>query len=52
MGRRTTGRVCCINYPSRVEGWIDVCGKLNCLNNLGEKYLKLIEKLLVTCKTN
>lgn len=29
MGRRPVNRVCAINYPSRVEGWIDVCGELN-----------------------
>lgn len=26
MGRRLN-RVCEIKYPSRVEGWLDVCGK-------------------------
>ncbi|XP_049311557.1 ras GTPase-activating protein raskol isoform X7 [Bactrocera dorsalis] len=25
MGRRSFNRVCAINYPSRVEGWLDVC---------------------------
>ncbi|XP_055912329.1 ras GTPase-activating protein raskol isoform X2 [Eupeodes corollae] len=25
MGRRPFNRVCAINYPSRVEGWLDVC---------------------------
>lgn len=27
MGRRSFNRVCAINYPSRVEGWLDVCGE-------------------------
>lgn len=26
MGRRIN-RICEIKYPSRVEGWLDVCGK-------------------------
>ncbi|XP_055695811.1 ras GTPase-activating protein raskol isoform X2 [Lutzomyia longipalpis] len=25
MGRRLTNRICEINYPSRIEGWLDVC---------------------------
>ncbi|XP_012161690.1 probable Ras GTPase-activating protein [Ceratitis capitata] len=25
MGRRSFNRVCAISYPSRVEGWLDVC---------------------------
>ncbi|XP_011192266.1 ras GTPase-activating protein raskol [Zeugodacus cucurbitae] len=25
MGRRSFNRVCAIHYPSRVEGWLDVC---------------------------
>lgn len=27
MGRRSFSRVCEIKYPSRVEGWLDICGK-------------------------
>lgn len=35
MGRRTINRICEIKYPSRVEGWLDVCGKFmfTSLNN-------------------
>ena len=29
MGRRPFNRVAEINYPSRIEGWLDVCGKFN-----------------------
>ncbi|XP_067637261.1 ras GTPase-activating protein raskol isoform X2 [Eurosta solidaginis] len=25
MGRRSFNRVCAVNYPSRVEGWLDIC---------------------------
>ncbi|XP_059619609.1 ras GTPase-activating protein raskol isoform X2 [Phlebotomus argentipes] len=25
MGRRLANRICEINYPSRIEGWLDVC---------------------------
>lgn len=27
MGRRSFSRICEIKYPSRVEGWLDICGK-------------------------
>lgn len=42
MGRRSNGRVLAIKYPSRVEGWLDVCGK-DSICNMWTRGIDLLE---------
>lgn len=47
MGRRAY-RAHAISYPSRVEGWLDVCGEY--LSQIGEIYVYMETAVLVTLR--